>query len=219
MTGSTIVNNLAGLMMLTSLFVISVKSYRLSCGFYACQSLVLVSIFATLSCLFRRRATADLVRQRLYHQSAAGTVNHDLRCTKYSLEHPGKSVIRSGNDGTARGVNCPALRICRSAREATDGYRAETSAGGGVRSFSAWPAVHCQPAQYPAANFWLLPDGKRLPSGAGASCLASTGTGGNRYRYRRHLRRHCDGVTGKKNMAYPRHAGREQLDRAEGIMR
>ncbi|GCO65792.1 hydrogenase 4 membrane subunit [Escherichia coli] len=51
MTGSMIVNNLAGLMMLTSLFVISVKSYRLSCGFYACQSLVLVSIFATLSCL------------------------------------------------------------------------------------------------------------------------------------------------------------------------
>ncbi|MCO1593231.1 hydrogenase 4 membrane subunit, partial [Escherichia coli] len=38
MTGSMIVNNLAGLMMLTSLFVISVKSYRLSCGFYACQS-------------------------------------------------------------------------------------------------------------------------------------------------------------------------------------
>lgn len=84
----------------------------------------------------RRRATADLVRQRLYHQSAAGTVNHDLRCTKYSPEHPGKSVIRSGNDGTARGVNCPALRICRSAREATDGYRAETGAGGSVRSFS-----------------------------------------------------------------------------------
>lgn len=52
MTGSMIVNNLAGLMMLTSLFVIRVKSYRLSCGFYACQSLVLVSIFATLSCLF-----------------------------------------------------------------------------------------------------------------------------------------------------------------------
>lgn len=38
---------------------------------------------------------------------------------------------------------------------------------------------------------------------------ACTGTGGNWYRYRRHLRRHCDGVTGKKNMAYPRHAGRE----------
>lgn len=32
MTGSTIVNNLAGLMMLTSLFVISVKSYRLLWG-------------------------------------------------------------------------------------------------------------------------------------------------------------------------------------------
>lgn len=45
MTGSMIVNNLAGLMMLTSLFVISVKSYRLSCGFYACQSLVLVSSY------------------------------------------------------------------------------------------------------------------------------------------------------------------------------
>lgn len=44
MTGSMIVNNLAGLMMLTSLFVISVKSYRLSCGFYACQSLVLAGL-------------------------------------------------------------------------------------------------------------------------------------------------------------------------------
>uniref|UniRef100_A0A914Y007 Uncharacterized protein n=1 Tax=Panagrolaimus superbus TaxID=310955 RepID=A0A914Y007_9BILA len=153
----------------------------------------------------RRRATADLVRQRLYHQSAAGTVNHDLRCTKYSPEHPGKSVIRSGNDGTARGVNCPALRICRSAREATDGYRAETGAGGS-RNILRQIFGYC-----------LME--KRLPSGAGASCLASTGTGGNRYRYRRHLRRHCDGVTGKKNMAYPRHAGREQLDRAEGIMR
>ena len=219
MTGSTIVNNLAGLMMLTSLFVISVKSYRLSCGFYACQSLVLVSIFATLSCLF--------AAEQLLIWSASAFITKVLlvplimtyAARNIPPEHPGKSVIRSGNDGTARGVNCPALRICRSAREATDGYRAETSAGGGVRSFSAWPAVHCQPAQYPAANFWLLPDGKRLPPGAGASCLASTGTGGNRYRYRRHLRRHCDGITGKKNMAYPRHAGREQLDRAEGIMR
>lgn len=219
MTGSMIVNNLAGLMMLTSLFVISVKSYRLSCGFYACQSLVLVSIFATLSCLF--------AAEQLLIWSASAFITKVLLVPlimTYAARNipqniPEKCVIRSGNDGTARGVNCPALRICRSAREATDGYRAETGAGGSVRSFSAWPAVHCQPAQYPAANFWLLPDGKRLPSGAGASCLASTGTGGNRYRYRRHLRRHCDGVTGKKNMAYPRHAGREQLDRAEGIMR
>ncbi len=90
MTGSMIVNNLAGLMMLTSLFVISVKAIACHADFYACQSLVLVSIFATLSCSVRRRATADLVRQCLYHQSAAGTVNHDLRCTKYSPEHPGK---------------------------------------------------------------------------------------------------------------------------------
>ncbi len=29
---------------------------------------------------------------------------------------------------------------------------------------------------------------------------ACTGTGGNWYRYRRHLRRHCDGVTGKKKI-------------------
>lgn len=139
MTGSMIVNNLAGLMMLTSLFVISVKSYRLSCGFYAWPVAGAGVYFRHSLVPVRRRATADLVRQRLYHQSAAGTVNHDLRCTKYSPEHPGKSVIRSGNDGTARGVNCPALRICRSAREATDGYRAETGAGGSVRSFSAWP--------------------------------------------------------------------------------
>lgn len=41
----------------------------------------------------RRRATADLVRQRLYHQSAAGTVNHDLRCTKYSQNIPEKALF------------------------------------------------------------------------------------------------------------------------------
>lgn len=219
MTGSMIVNNLAGLMMLTSLFVISVKSYRLSCGFYACQSLVLVSIFATLSCLF--------AAEQLLIWSASAFITKVLLVPlimTYAARNipqniPEKALFGPAMMTLARGVNCPALRICRSAREATDGYRAETGAGGGVRSFSAWPAVHCQPAQYPAANFWLLPDGKRLPSGAGASSLACTGTGGNWYRYRRHLRRHCDGVTGKKNMAYSRHAGREQLDRAEGIMR
>ncbi len=139
--------------MLTSLFVISVKSYRLSCGFYACQSLVLVSIFATLSCLF--------AAEQLLIWSASAFITKVLLVPlimTYAARNipqniPEKSVIRSGNDDTARGVNCPALRICRSAREATDGYRAETGAGGGVRSFSAWPAVHCQPAQYPAANF------------------------------------------------------------------
>ncbi|POT60016.1 hydrogenase 4 membrane subunit [Citrobacter amalonaticus] len=52
MTGTMIVNNLAGLMMLTSLLVIGIKSYRLSCVFYAIQSLVLVSIFVTLSRVF-----------------------------------------------------------------------------------------------------------------------------------------------------------------------
>ena len=66
-------------------------------------------------------------------------------------------------------------------------------------------------------GYCLMENGSHLV--LALACLASTGTGGNRYRYRRHLRRHCDGVTGKKNMAYPRHAGREQLDRAEGIMR
>ncbi len=65
-------------------------------------------------------------------------------------------------------------------------------------------------------GYCLMENGSHLVL---ALLAASTGTGGNRYRYRRHLRRHCDGVTGKKNMAYPRHAGREQLDRAEGIMR
>jgi hydrogenase-4 component E len=49
MTGSLIVNNLAGLMMLTSLLVISAKRPAVSCWFYALQSFVLVLIFFTLS--------------------------------------------------------------------------------------------------------------------------------------------------------------------------
>lgn len=49
MTGSIIVNNLAGLMMITSLLVIGAKRPVASCWFYALQSLVLVAIFATLS--------------------------------------------------------------------------------------------------------------------------------------------------------------------------
>lgn len=49
MTGSMIVNNLAGLMMITSLLVIGAKKPVVSCWFYALQSLVLVAIFGTLS--------------------------------------------------------------------------------------------------------------------------------------------------------------------------
>ena len=49
MTGSIIVNNLAGLMMITSLLVIGAKRPVASCWFYALQSLVLVAIFTTLS--------------------------------------------------------------------------------------------------------------------------------------------------------------------------
>ncbi|WP_330983917.1 MULTISPECIES: hydrogenase 4 membrane subunit [Enterobacterales] len=49
MTGALLVNNLAGLMMVTSLLVIGAKHPRSSCWFYALQSLVLVLIFFTLS--------------------------------------------------------------------------------------------------------------------------------------------------------------------------
>ncbi|WP_312285322.1 hydrogenase 4 membrane subunit [Yokenella regensburgei] len=49
MTGALIVNNLAGLMMVTSLLVIGARHPRSSCWFYALQSLVLVLIFFTLS--------------------------------------------------------------------------------------------------------------------------------------------------------------------------
>ena len=49
MTGSLIVNNLAGLMMLTSLLVIGAKRPTASCWLYALQSLVLVLIFFTLA--------------------------------------------------------------------------------------------------------------------------------------------------------------------------
>jgi len=49
MTGTLVVNNLAGLMMFTSLLVICARRYTASCWLYALQSLVLVSIFFTLS--------------------------------------------------------------------------------------------------------------------------------------------------------------------------
>ena len=195
MTGSMIVNNLAGLMMLTSLFVISVKSYRLSCGFYACQSLVLVSIFATLSCLF--------AAEQLLIWSASAFITKVLLVPlimTYAARNIPQNIPEKALFGPAMMALLAALIVL-------------------LCAFVVQPVKLPMATGLKPANFWLLPDGKRLPSGAGASCLASTGTGGNRYRYRRHLRRHCDGVTGKKNMAYPRHAGREQLDRAEGIMR
>lgn len=49
MTGTLMVNNLAGLMMFTSLLVIGARRYRAACWLYAVQSLVLVSLFFTLS--------------------------------------------------------------------------------------------------------------------------------------------------------------------------
>lgn len=49
MTGALIVNNLAGLMMITSLLVIGARKPIASCWFYALQSFVLVMIFITLA--------------------------------------------------------------------------------------------------------------------------------------------------------------------------
>nr|WP_318384755.1 hydrogenase 4 membrane subunit [uncultured Enterobacter sp.] len=49
MTGTLLVNNLAGLMMFTSLLVICARRYTASCWLYALQSLVLVTLFFTLS--------------------------------------------------------------------------------------------------------------------------------------------------------------------------
>lgn len=49
MTGSLLVNNLAGLMMFTSLLVIGVKRPATSCWLYSLQALVLVLLFLTLS--------------------------------------------------------------------------------------------------------------------------------------------------------------------------
>lgn len=49
MTGSLIVNNLAGLMMFTSLMVIGVKRPTVSCWLYALQALILILLFLTLS--------------------------------------------------------------------------------------------------------------------------------------------------------------------------
>ena len=49
MTGTLLVNNLAGLMMFTSLLVTCARRYSVSCWMYALQSLVLVSIFFTQS--------------------------------------------------------------------------------------------------------------------------------------------------------------------------
>ncbi len=219
MTGSMIVNNLAGLMMLTSLFVISVKSYRLSCGFYACQSLVLVSIFATLSCLF--------AAEQLLIWSASAFITKVLLVPlimTYAARNIPQNIPEKALFGPAMMALLAALIVLLCAFVVQP---VKLPMATGLKPALAVALGHfllgllCIVSQRNILRqiFWLLPDGKRLPSGAGASCLASTGTGGNRYRYRRHLRRHCDGVTGKKNMAYPRHAGREQLDRAEGIMR
>ena len=49
MTGALIVNNLAGLMMITSLLVIGARKPIASCWFYALQSFVLVMIFVNLA--------------------------------------------------------------------------------------------------------------------------------------------------------------------------
>ncbi len=58
-------NNLAGLMMLTSLFVISVKSIACHADFTP-ASRWCWCLFSPSLVPVRRRATADLVRQRLY---------------------------------------------------------------------------------------------------------------------------------------------------------
>ncbi len=203
MTGSMIVNNLAGLMMLTSLFVISVKSYRLSCGFYACQSLVLVSIFATLSCLF--------AAEQLLIWSASAFITKVLLVPlimTYAARNIPQNIPEKALFGPAMMALLAALIVLLCAFVVQP---MKLPMATGLKPALAVALGHfllgllCIVSQRNILRqiFWLLPDGKRLPSGAGASCPASTGTGGNRYRYRRHLRRHCDGVTGKKKYGVP----------------
>lgn len=219
MTGSMIVNNLAGLMMLTSLFVISVKSYRLSCGFYACQSLVLVSIFATLSCLF--------AAEQLLIWSASAFITKVLLVPlimTYAARNIPQNIPEKALFGPAMMTLLAALIVLLCAfvvqpvkLPMATGLKPALAVALGHFLLGLLCIVSQRNILRQIFGYCLMENGS--PSGTGASCLACTGTGGNWYRYRRHLRRHCDGVTGKKNMAYPRHAGREQLDRAEGIMR
>ncbi len=214
MTGSMIVNNLAGLMMLTSLFVISVKSYRLSCGFYACQSLVLVSIFATLSCLF--------AAEQLLIWSASAFITKVLLVPlimTYAARNIPQNIPEKALFGPAMMALLAALIVLLCAfvvqpvkLPMATGLKPALAVALGHFLLGLLCIVSQRNILRQIFGYCLMENGSHL-------VLASTGTGGNRYRYRRHLRRHCDGVTGKKNMAYPRHAGREQLDRAEGIMR
>lgn len=218
MTGSMIVNNLAGLMMLTSLFVISVKSYRLSCGFYACQSLVLVSIFATLSCLF--------AAEQLLIWSASAFITKVLLVPlimTYAARNIPQNIPEKALFGPAMMALLAALIVLLCAfvvqpvkLPMATGLKPALAVALGHFLLGLLCIVSQRNILRQIFGYCLMENGSHLVL---ALALASTGTGGNRYRYRRHLRRHCDGVTGKKNMAYPRHAGREQLDRAEGIMR
>lgn len=219
MTGSMIVNNLAGLMMLTSLFVISVKSYRLSCGFYACQSLVLVSIFATLSCLF--------AAEQLLIWSASAFITKVLLVPlimTYAARNIPQNIPEKALFGPAMMALLAALIVLLCAfvvqpvkLPMATGLKPALAVALGHFLLGLLCIVSQRNILRQIFGYCLMENGSHLVLALLA--LASTGTGGNRYRYRRHLRRHCDGVTGKKNMAYPRHAGREQLDRAEGIMR
>lgn len=218
MTGSMIVNNLAGLMMLTSLFVISVKSYRLSCGFYACQSLVLVSIFATLSCLF--------AAEQLLIWSASAFITKVLLVPlimTYAARNIPQNIPEKALFGPAMMALLAALIVLLCAfvvqpvkLPMATGLKPALAVALGHFLLGLLCIVSQRNILRQIFGYCLMENGSHLVL---ALLAASTGTGGNRYRYRRHLRRHCDGVTGKKNMAYPRHAGREQLDRAEGIMR
>lgn len=219
MTGSMIVNNLAGLMMLTSLFVISVKSYRLSCGFYACQSLVLVSIFATLSCLF--------VAEQLLIWSASAFITKVLLVPLimiYAARNIPQNIPEKALFGPAMMALLAALIVLLCAfvvqpvkLPMATGLKPALAVALGHFLLGLLCIVSQRNILRQIFGYCLMENGSHLVLALLA--LACTGTGGNWYRYRRHLRRHCDGVTGKKNMAYPRHAGREQLDRAEGIMR
>ena len=216
MTGSMIVNNLAGLMMLTSLFVISVKSYRLSCGFYACQSLVLVSIFATLSCLF--------AAEQLLIWSASAFITKVLLVPlimTYAARNIPQNIPEKALFGPAMMALLAALIVLLCAfvvqpvkLPMATGLKPALAVALGHFLLGLLCIVSQRNILRQIFGYCLMENGSHL-----VLALLAWRTGGNRYRYRRHLRRHCDGVTGKKNMAYPRHAGREQLDRAEGIMR
>ena len=170
MSGELLVNNLAGLLIVTSLMVIGAKKPKVAAGLYALQSLVLVFTFLAIAATFAAESLYEWALTAFITKVVLLPVLLMWAFSKMADPAADQPEMRYGwillvgvvtvflSFQAVKSVDLPLVAHLK------------PSAVGLSWTLLSGDSVYCLTAKYPEAGVWLLPDGKR--------CLSDAGTAG-----------------------------------------